>query len=253
MMRPRTTRLRHPVVVLALALALVGVASAVLADVDQALARCAADPDPTARAACYQAVGNAYGTATESPEGGAGAASQFLRELFGSRSLEDLDAQGGGSWRTHAAPSPMDDSRSVYLTLDAEEPVKPGTVFARKPTLVIRFHEGATHLYFAYGTLLGSDIDTGPHPLALRFDSARPVEDAWMRSTDRKSLGLWRRDAVVAFVDRLVRAERLTVRTDDSRGMPLTAVFPVAGLDRVIAPLARACGWSRYAGRAPGR
>ena len=151
------------------------------------------------------------------------------------------------------APSPLDDSRSVYLTLDAEEPIRPGTVFARKPTLVIRCHEGASHLYIAYGTLLGSDVDTGPHRLTLRVGGAPAVEDAWFRSTDNRSLGLWRRDAVVAFVDRLLGADRLTVRTADSRGMPLTAVFPVAGLGEAIVPLAQACRWSRRAGRAPGR
>jgi type VI secretion system protein VasI len=177
-------------------------------DVQREIARCAAIQNDVERLAAYDALAERLGVVSPS------------------KSVTD-DA---GKWRLHTDISPMDDSKSFYLSVDAEEPV--GTGFrADTSTMMIRFKEGQFDCYITYPLFIGSDSTE----VTVRVDRQQPITRKWGISTDHKAI--FAPGDARQFVRSLTNAKSLVVRLTPYGESPVTTAFDIRGLNEAMAPI----------------
>ncbi len=158
------------------------------------------------------------------------AAYDTLAERLGVASPTTSVTDGSGKWRLRTDTSPMDDSKSFYLSLDAEAPV--GTGFREgTPMMIIRFREGDFECYITYPLFLGSDSTD----VTVRIGRQQPVTRKWSISTDRKAI--FAPGDARQFVRSLMNAESLVVRLTPYGESPATTSFDIHGLNEAIAPI----------------
>ncbi len=144
-------------------------------------------------------------------------------------------------WSVSEDKSPMDDSRTVTLSLDADSAISAWPSETHTPTLIIRCREKATDLYIVNGT--APNVEYGELDGArvrLRLDSAAAFTQTWGKSTDDKAL--FARGAVT-LAKRLAKADRLTYQFTPFNSSPATTTFSLAGLAEHLPKVASACGW----------
>lgn len=148
----------------------------------------------------------------------------------------------GDKWQVTESRSPMDDSETVVLTLDAEEKV-PGPVEAKLPTLIIRCKEGKTQAYVWTG--MGASVESGSddHTVRIRFDSAEAVTQAWGESDSHDSLFA---PNGMMFAEQIEAASRMAFQFEPFDFGPVTAIFDVRGLKAHVGKLASACHWPGF-------
>jgi hypothetical protein len=84
---------------------------------------------------------------------------------------------------------------------------------------------------------------TGQQPVTYRFDDHAPVRRLW--HVDERIAGFDNRNAVIAFVDGLLGARRLVLRTRDVENRTFDASFPIGETRSAIAVLLHTCGSRR--------
>ena len=84
---------------------------------------------------------------------------------------------------------------------------------------------------------------TGQQPVTYRFDDHAPVRRLW--HVDERVAGFDNPDAVIAFVDGLLGARRLVLRTRDIENRTFDASFPIGETRPAIAALLQTCGSRR--------
>ena len=131
-----------------------------------------------------------------------------------------------GNWRISTDVSPLDDSKSVFCFLDADESVQVGydTI---KPTLIIRYKEGELDGYISYDTYLGTDTIS----VTFRFGKESAEQATWGISTDREAAFI--RGDIGHFVNRLERVDSLIVRLTPYGESPVTISFSPQGVDEI--------------------
>jgi len=92
---------------------------------------------------------------------------------------------------------------------------------------------------------------TGQQPVTYRFDDHAPVRRLW--HVDERVAGFDNRSAVIAFVDGLLGARRLVLRTRDVENRTFDASFPIGETRTAIAGLLHTCGSRRLNPRILGR
>jgi hypothetical protein len=92
---------------------------------------------------------------------------------------------------------------------------------------------------------------TGQQPVTYRFDDHAPVRRLW--HVDERVAGFDNRNAVIAFVDGLLGARRLVLRTRDVENRTFDASFPIGETRTAIAQLLHTCGSRRLNPRILGR
>lgn len=162
-------------------------------------------------------------------------------------------------WRVTESRSPMDDSKTVVLTLDSDD-VFQGPVGSSKPTLVVRCKEGKTEVYVETGMAasIEQDLDGGPeqsHAVRIRLDDSSPTSEDWLESNDHKAL--FASDLILdpkgdiasytggaaEFAKQLAGAGKLTFEFTPFDGNPQTARFNLLGLRDHLNQAADACSW----------
>ena len=131
-----------------------------------------------------------------------------------------------GNWRITTDVSPIDDSKSVFCSLDADASVRVGydTI---TPTLIIRCKEGELEGYITYDTFLGSDTISA----TLRFGTESAEQATWGISTDHEAVFI--RGGIGHFVNRLGRVDSLIVRVTPYGENPVTISFSPQGIDKI--------------------
>jgi hypothetical protein len=148
--------------------------------------------------------------------------------------LLERERPPAGAWRRGDGIDPT-------YALDSPDAVD-GWLTSKKPTLVVRCHEGKTELYVA--TALNVSTESGKrnlHTVRLGFDAQPPMQELWSESTDDKAL--FAPDGV-AIARRLGTAQKLTFEFTPFNAKPGTASFNLSGSDGVVASVAKACGWT---------
>jgi hypothetical protein len=84
---------------------------------------------------------------------------------------------------------------------------------------------------------------TGQQPVTYRFDDHAPVRRLW--HVDERIAGFDNRNAVIAFVDGLLGARRLVLRTRDVENRTFDASFPIGETRSAITQLLHTCGSRR--------
>lgn len=143
-------------------------------------------------------------------------------------------------WTVKIGRSQMDDSKTVVLSLRADNDVQ-AWLEDKRPILNIRCKEGKTQVYVWTGTAATVEEMEG-HTIRVRLDDGTPSAQTWGESTDHNSL-FFDEDAIT-FVKQIVKAKTLAFQFTPFNASPAVAQFDLRGLENHISDLAAACGWS---------
>jgi len=140
-------------------------------------------------------------------------------------SSQGVDAPSDAGWHLAESRSPMDDSRTVVLSLDSRDLVR-GPLGDKRPTLIIRCSQKQTKVYVVthMAATIEEGLDGGPsafHKVGLRLDDRPARYESWGESTDHEALFARDMDymndnviypvgAVVKLAKQLARAKTLT-------------------------------------------
>ena len=163
----------------------------------------------------------------------------LLASLFyGPAAADDI----GSQWNETGDRSAMDDSLTVILWTGAEEPMPKEFGGSTVPRLVVRCHENRTSIYVDYDQYITTGDVDDEHQVRYRIDNRKPVSVHWGVSSDFEALGVWR--GAVGLVQEVSGAEKFIVQTIPYGRSAETTTFDVSGLDKRLAPLAKACNWT---------
>ncbi|MGB7590792.1 MAG: zinc-ribbon domain-containing protein [Terriglobia bacterium] len=167
-------------------------------------------------------------------------------------------ASPADKWRVTEGRSPMDDSKEVYVMLDAENQIE-GPLGMLTPSLIVRCKEKKTDVYVVTGMAasIEEDYDGGPkdsHTARIRLDDNPPQQGEWGESTDHKALfaedwvsGLGAEVVSTSrtdFAKKIASANTLTFEFTPFDSSPQVARFDVRGLSVHLPKVAEACGWT---------
>lgn len=183
-------------------------------------AKCAAIADSIKRLECFDAVAQKLGVDTPT-----------------------VNSAPTGKWQVQTEISPIDDSKNVYIIVDANEEVR-GWMSRSTPSLVIRCKENSTDLYFNVGMQVDTDrIGSGAaqfSDVTLRLDKEKAFVTEMSHSTDGKALFAHNPiDLIKAFFGKSVLLFRFT----PFNASPVTTSFDITSLAQAIKPLRKACHW----------
>lgn len=153
-------------------------------------------------------------------------------------------------WKESQSRSPMDDTVTYSVSLDAE-----GSVPVR-PRFVITCSTGKVRVYVDSRTLLSQDPDyaeIGWYTVArFRFDQEKAERVSWQTSNDHQAIFVpeetvgpsnERRRFAVGFVNRLAGAQVFHFEYNSMNGEAAIAEFDVRGLVDHIEHLKTQCPW----------
>jgi type VI secretion system protein VasI len=144
-------------------------------------------------------------------------------------------------WQTSTSISPVDDSKTVVLQLEAEKPVEgwPGTVHT--PTLILRCQEKELDAYLNVGMQPNVESDSlyGATVL-LRFDKEPAQTHRTGKSTDGEALFFSDPTEIIRLI---LQHDQMLFRFTPFNSNPQETFFDLKGLREIIRPLREACGW----------
>jgi len=142
-------------------------------------------------------------------------------------------------WQVHEDRSPMDGSKRVVISRDAENDIQ-GWLRPKRPTLVVRCQEGKTAAYVVTGMAASVEYDTERHTVRLRFDEGNPTTQRWSESTDHEALFA---PNPTQLAKQMLGSKALTFQFTPFNASPAIARFNLQGLGSHLQKVASACGW----------
>jgi type VI secretion system protein VasI len=193
------------------------ISSPVFADLGSDIRKCAAEKNSIARLACYDKL---------APQAEAQDPAKSL-----SRSSK---------WMVRTETSRIDDSRNVFLMLEAEEPIHgwPSKTFT--PQLQIRCKERKTEAYFVTGMPPTVEYGIDSATITLRIDKQPAFKLAAGKSTDGEALFL---PQATTQIKRFMSGQTLLFQFIPFNSSSQMATFDVRGLAEALKPLRDACKW----------
>lgn len=191
--------------------------NSVASELSDEFAKCAALDNTLTRGECYDALAKSQGLNT-------------VTEV----------TQGYGKWRLETDTSQFDDSRTVYLTLDADKKIQISPHDSVLPTMFLRCRENTTAAFVNYDHFLGSDDIR----VEYRIDKLPSIKDTWFISSDHNAAGLWRGMSAIPFIRRLVDKNQLVIRLTPYSQSPAVVSFDISGLREPLSELAKTCNWA---------
>jgi len=195
-----------------LVVALTNMSSAVAqGDLKQPIGRCAIQDGDPKRLACYDSIAQSLGY---------------------SRTPSATDVAGSGGWHVSTQKNPLDDTRTVVLSLSA---TTGQSRLGDAVWLVVRCQSGKINAFINWSSYLGLEQT----PVTTRLGTGEAKTQRWSLSTDNKAT-FYPGDAA-AFLDQLLSSDRFVAQTTPYAESPITAVFDLAGLSAVVKPLREVC------------
>jgi Type VI secretion system VasI, EvfG, VC_A0118 len=142
-------------------------------------------------------------------------------------------------WQVREDTSPMDSTKRVVLSNDAENEINVW-LGSKRATLILRCQERKTNAYVLTGSAASVEYGTDSHTVRLRFDDANPVTQHWSESTDREALFA---PNAVRLAKQIANAKKLTFEFTPFNASPAVVYFKVEGLRAHLGKLSGACGW----------
>jgi type VI secretion system protein VasI len=146
-------------------------------------------------------------------------------------------ARGTGKWIVRTETSPIDDSKNVYLTLEANETIS-GMIGWERPSLVLRCKEKKPVAYIAWNVYLGLESTS----ILTRLDNEPATTSTWSISTDNKAA--FYGDEAMPFIDTLAGHTRLLAQVTPYGEAPALVTFSLSGLNEAAKLLHKACSSS---------
>jgi type VI secretion system protein VasI len=146
-------------------------------------------------------------------------------------------------WKVSVETSKLDDTTSVYMSVQSDEPVTNQYNQSKSGMLMLRCKENTTSAFLTFGGHFMADIQ-GRGRVDYRIDDDEPGKIGMDVSTDNQALGLWNGGRSIGFIRRLKGGDKLLVRATPFNDSPVEMTFTISGLDNQIEPLSTACGWN---------
>lgn len=146
-----------------------------------------------------------------------------------------------GKWRLNTSRNPIDDSKTVTISLEA----KSGVSNYGKPIVFIgRCKSNVTEAYVDWGDYLGDDSRDGSDwkHVTVRVGKATARSERWGVSTDHKAT--FAPDWAGRLLKDIIDKDTMVLQTTPYGESPTTAIFDVRGLRGVLGTLAGTCGWN---------
>lgn len=159
----------------------------------------------------------------------------FVAKLTKPETGAEKKTEGKGKWKVTINTSPVDDSKTVTASLDANESVKT-SLGEERPTLIVRFKEGKLSAYVYYGLYLGVD----EIPVTLRFGSEKAVNEKWDMASSHKAVFV--AGSVSQFLQNLKNSESFLIRLTPFGESPVTSTFSTEGVTSVVDSILGAAG-----------
>jgi len=206
--------MKHTTSILFAALATSG---ALAQDVVPGLAACSKEKSPGARLACFDALAAKHAAP-----------------------ISSTTVSSGSKWVVSSETSRIDDSKTVVLTLEADEPITGWPGKTHTPSLVVRCKERKTEAYFVTGMSPTVEYGTDGATVTLRFDRAPAFKVRAGKSTDGEALFL---PSAIAQIKKMMGSSSLLFEFVPFNSSPQMTTFQVAGLSEAVKPLRQACKW----------
>lgn len=169
---------------------------------------------------------------------------------------EEAATDSGGPRAAEAASAPSDDEASrqpdseSWLLLEgtdagagaaeielAREASRGANSTGIPPTLHLRCIGGEPEVIIVwYEDPEGADND-----VTTQIGDSEPIRRTWTNRHEDSTV--FPSDSAAVFMQRLMEADSLTVRTNLYKRMPVSVVFGLDGLSERVTPLREACGW----------
>ena len=184
------------------------------ATIEEVLAHCRAQAEADERLACFD---------------------ELARAVAEGEVLPTLPSSGTGRWNVTQEVSPIDDSRNVYMRLEAEDE---GSAADSRPRLMVRCTESKIDVLVHFDSRLSFEDDI---EVLSRFDQYPARNSDWGLSTDRKAI-FAPHSAFWAL--KIERSQKLFVRLTPAGASPISATFNLAGSAEAMRPLRESCGFN---------
>ena len=151
-----------------------------------------------------------------------------------------VETNSKSKWVITDEVSPIDDSKTVILSLKSDSPIK--SDFSQViPTLNIQCKERETDFYINFNIFL-STHDIKP---ITRIDSDKAVNGVeWSISTDYKALFYpGSQKKINEFIKTLKDKKKLFIQVTPFSKGSVNTTFDLTGLDEAIKPVREACNW----------
>jgi type VI secretion system protein VasI len=142
-----------------------------------------------------------------------------------------------GNWRTNVSVSPIDDSRTVVLSLEGERPIRGWLNKEVTPKLVIQCKEKKTYVYVETGM---TDAGEGT-PARFRLDRDQARSGRWLNSTDKEAVFF--EGAAVPLIKQLASHKKMFFEIIPYNSSATDTDFILHGLAGALGPLKDACNW----------
>lgn len=147
------------------------------------------------------------------------------------------------NWEAQEETSKLSDKKSVFLNARSEEEINCGWNKGAKIWLSLRCHENTTAVIFRTGCHMTSSEYNSYGDIQYRVDAEKSKNLSATESTDNRALGLWNGGKAIPLIKELIGGEKLVVKMTPYGENPFTATFNISGLDNVLGPLRKECGW----------
>ena len=148
---------------------------------------------------------------------------------------------GIGKWSVSSTTSKIDDSKNVYLRLDANDTVRGRYGDRVRVSITVACTENTTMIYFDFGGHHMSDYQYGT--ITYRVDDKKARKKRFRESTDNEALGLWNGGSSIPFLKSIMSGKSLLVRATPYGESAIDSVFEISGLQNALKPLREACHW----------
>lgn len=171
------------------------------------------------------------------PDAGAGQASDVAE----APPPEDQPADTG-AWIVRTDKSALDDSQSVFVSLDSTT-ILPGQYGGSgQPTLMLRCMENQTSAYLTMMDYFLSDIQ-GYGRVDYRVDERKAQHANMAVSTDNHAVGYWSGKAAIPFIKTLFDGKSAVFRLTPYNESPVEFSFELSGVETATMSLREACKW----------
>jgi hypothetical protein len=143
-----------------------------------------------------------------------------------------LKVDGAGAWTILQQADPITDKNRVTAFVEASSGKGPsGNAYV----LTIHCFNTKAQLFIGWEHRMDAVQE-----VITRIDKDEPKASEWGSGSRR--IALFHADPI-QFIEELSKGERLVAQVTPKGSGPLTAIFDIKGVDKVIAPLRKECGW----------